>query len=91
MTAPDPIRIIFVCWGNICRSPMAERIAQGRAEREHLSGVEFSSAGVSSEELGNPIDARARKWLEDSGYQTGHHTVHRITAEDIDEIDSLPF
>ena len=44
--SPD---ITFVCWGNICRSPMAEVIAREHAEREGLHGVTFSSAGVSAE------------------------------------------
>lgn len=66
---------------------MAERIAQGRATREHLVGVEFSSAGVSSEELGNSIDPRARMWLEGSGYTAENHRAHRITAKEIDGAD----
>ena len=50
--------VIFVCWGNICRSPMAEAVARHWAERDGVDAV-FSSAGVSSEEAGNPMDARA--------------------------------
>ncbi len=81
------IRVTFVCWGNICRSPMAERVAQGWAEREGLDGVVFTSSGVSSEEHGNPIDPRAQRVLARHGYRTGGHRAHRITAPEIEAAD----
>lgn len=43
---PAPAQLLFVCTGNICRSPFAERIAQLRAQQFGLSGWEFASAGV---------------------------------------------
>lgn len=81
------LRVVFVCWGNICRSPMAERVAQGWAEREHVSGVTFTSAGVSAEEHGNPIDPRAQRVLAAAGYTTGGHRARRITASEIADAD----
>lgn len=86
MTSPD-LHVIFVCWGNICRSPMAERVAVGQASAQGLSGVRFTSAGVSSEETGNPIDARARRVLTAHGYDASHHRAHRITAAEIADAD----
>lgn len=86
-TAGSPFRVVFVCWGNICRSPMAERVARGWAERDGLSGLEFTSAGVSSEETGNPIDSRARKVLQRHGYDASGHRAHRITASEIADAD----
>lgn len=83
----EPIRVVFVCWGNICRSPMAEQVGRARAAAEGLSGVEFTSAGVSSEERGNPIDPRARAVLTEHGYDAGHHRAHRITADGIAAAD----
>jgi protein-tyrosine phosphatase len=74
--------IKFVCWGNICRSPMAEVVAREHAEREGLRGVTFSSAGVSAEEAGNPIDPRAAATLKAAGYHPGPFTAHRITADE---------
>lgn len=82
-----PVRVVFVCWGNICRSPMAERVAEGWLARSGTDGVELSSAGVSDEEAGNPIDRRARQWLERSGYRAGDHRAHRITGDEIDAAD----
>ena len=55
-------KLLFVCWGNICRSPMGERVARRVIEEQGLE-VEVSSVGISSEETGNPIDRRAAKVL----------------------------
>lgn len=87
MTSERPVRVIFVCWGNICRSPMAERVAQGWADRDGLDGLEFASAGVSSEETGNPIDTRARAVLTRHGYRADGHRARRITASEIADAD----
>lgn len=83
----DPIRVVFVCWGNICRSPMAERVAEKAAADAGLTGVQFTSAATSSEELGAPIDRRAAAVLRERGYRTGDHRAHRITAEEIGSAD----
>ena len=72
MTGADR-RVVFVCWGNICRSPMAERVAERMAEEQGLSGVHFTSAATSTEELGEPIDPRAMAVLQEHGYRTNHH------------------
>ena len=84
-----PVRVVFVCWGNICRSPMAERVARGHAQRAGLDGVEFSSVGVSSEELGNPIDPRARAVLAAHGYTSSGHRARRASASDLAGADLI--
>ncbi len=81
--------ITFVCWGNICRSPMAEVVAREHAAREGLHGITFRSAGVSAEEAGNPIDPRAAATLKAAGYHPGAFTAHRITAEEVRSADML--
>ena len=81
------VHVVFVCWGNICRSPMAERVAQAWAEREGLSGVRFTSAGVSAEEQGNPIDRRAQRVLAERGYTSAGHRARRVTASGIADAD----
>lgn len=78
----DP-EIAFVCWGNICRSPMAEVIAKAYAEREGVHGVTFASYGVSAEEAGNPIDPRAVEALRAAGFTPGPHTARKITADQV--------
>lgn len=75
--------VCFVCWGNICRSPMAKVVADARADYDGLRGVEFTSAGVSAEEQGNPTDPRAVAVLRDNGYVPGPHAAHKITADEI--------
>ena len=82
-------QIMFVCWGNICRSPMAEMIARAWAIREDVHGVTFTSSGVSAEESGNPMDPRAVALLQAAGYPIGPHTAHRVTATEIEDADMV--
>ena len=102
-----PYRVIMVCTGNICRSAMAEvvlrdRLAAAGVPDSGPGGVTVTSAGVSDEERGNPIDSRARRVLAEAGYGTGaddvsratgiaiaSHTAHRITDAEIAEADLL--
>jgi protein-tyrosine phosphatase len=79
-----PVEVVFVCWGNICRSPMAERVAERMAAEAGMADeVRFTSAGTSREELGEPIDPRARRVLEAHGYRAGGHSAHQVTADEI--------
>ncbi|HEX8510359.1 MAG TPA: low molecular weight protein-tyrosine-phosphatase [Propionibacteriaceae bacterium] len=81
------MRVVFVCWGNICRSPVAERVAQKAAEDEGLTEVEFTSAATSSEELGAPMDPRAAAVLRRSGYSHQGHVAHQIDAAELQAAD----
>ncbi|ROR54555.1 protein-tyrosine phosphatase [Luteococcus japonicus] len=78
--------ILMICHGNICRSPMAERVARAHAERECLD-VTITSAGVSAEEDGNPIDRRAASVLREAGYDASNHRAHQVTALEVREAD----
>ncbi len=82
-----PVKVVFVCWGNICRSPIAERVAQRKAEEAGLRSVEFTSAATSSEELGAPMDRRAAAVLRDRGYRADGHVAHQIDAAEIAAAD----
>jgi protein-tyrosine phosphatase len=82
-----PVKVVFVCWGNICRSPIAERVAERMAADEGLTGVEFASAATSREEIGAPIDPRARRVLAAHGYRDGGHSAHQITPDEIADAD----
>ena len=84
---PDPTRVVFVCWGNICRSPMAERVAERAAAEAGLTGVEFTSAATSTEELGNPMDPRAADVLREHGYRYDRHRAHQVTRAEIESAD----
>ncbi|MGT2425757.1 low molecular weight protein-tyrosine-phosphatase [Amnibacterium kyonggiense] len=87
---PRPFRVMTVCTGNICRSPMAEAVLRARFEAAGLGDrVVVDSGGTSSEELGNPLDPRAARALRDAGYAVPGGTAHQVTAEDIGGHDLL--
>ena len=79
-------KVVFVCWGNICRSPMAERVARAMAAELGID-VETDSVGISSEESGNPIDRRAAAVLRQSGYDPTGHRARRVTLADLAGMD----
>ena len=79
-------RVLFICWGNICRSTMAEQILRAKAADAGVQ-VDVDSAGVSNEERGNPIDPRAAKVLRAHGYPVGDHRAHKPTRAEIEDAD----
>lgn len=66
---------------------MAERVAEKMAADRGLTGVEFTSAATSREELGAPIDRRAEDVLREHGYRVDGHVAHQITREEIERSD----
>ena len=76
----------MVCTGNICRSPMMERVAAAYAAREGID-VKVDSGGTSNEESGNPIDDRARRVLERAGYDGENHRAHQVSVREVAEAD----
>ena len=82
-----PLRVVFVCLGNICRSPIAERVAEHAAAEAGITGVEFSSAGTISEEYDDPMDRRAAAVLKERGYRHDDHRARRITEVRIESAD----
>jgi protein-tyrosine phosphatase len=87
----DVYRVMTVCTGNICRSPIAEIVLRDRFEAAGLGDrVVVDSSGVSDEEHGNPVDRRARRVLAEHGYDTGDgHRAHQVTAADVAGRDLL--
>jgi putative membrane protein len=71
-----PVRVVFVCLGNICRSPMAERVAERAAADAGVTGVEFASAGTISEEFDDPMDRRRRPYSRSMA--TGTRITRRV-------------
>jgi len=80
-------RVMTVCTGNICRSPMAQVVLAERLRRAGLADVAVDSAGISDEERGHPIDPRAARVLAAHGYPVPAHRAKRITATDLAERD----
>ena len=83
-------RVLFVCHGNICRSPMAEFVLRDMAEAAGR-GAEFviASAATSTEEIGNPVYPPARRKLAEHGIRCGGKTARQMTAEDYRRYDLL--
>ena len=80
--------VIFVCHGNICRSPMAEFIFRHLAtELGREDDFEISSAAVSYEEEGNGIYPYAADTLSRHSIPFGRHRAHRITIQEYDDAD----
>lgn len=79
-------RIMTVCTGNICRSPMAEVVLRELLEAEGLD-VEIDSTGVSDEEHGRPMDRRAVATLAEAGYPTPRHRARRVRRDEPAERD----
>lgn len=77
------VKILFVCHGNICRSPMAEYVMKDLAARAGVGArLQITSAAVSREELGNPVYPPARRELQAHGIRCDGHAAHQITAEE---------
>lgn len=84
------IKILFICHGNICRSPMAECVLKHMVKNQGRAGDFFiHSAATSREEIGNPIYPPAVRKLKAEGVPlTGHRAV-QMTREDYDKYDLL--
>ena len=83
------MRIMFVCHGNICRSPMGEYILKKMLSDEGIDGVEVCSRGVSSEEDGNDIYPPAKRVLRAHGIPFLKHSAKRISDADYDDADLI--
>ncbi|MBQ2960651.1 MAG: AzlC family ABC transporter permease [Oscillospiraceae bacterium] len=83
-------KILFVCHGNICRSPMAEFVMKDMVRRAGLEDkFEISSAATSSEELGNPVYPPARSKLREHDIDCSGKTARRIVKDDYEEFDLI--
>lgn len=84
------IRILFVCHGNICRSPMAEFIMKDLVRKAGLERrFEIASAAVSREELGNPVYPPARLELKRHGVACFGKVARQVTEEDFYRYDRI--
>lgn len=82
--------ILFICHGNICRSPMAEFVMKKTVRDAGLErGFHIESAATSAEELGNPVYPPARRELALHGLSCEGKTARRVSAADYDRFDLL--
>ena len=84
------IKVLFICHGNICRSPMAEYIFKDLVKREGLSDqFQIASAATSMEEIGNPVYPPAKRKLAEYGIRAEVHHARRMERRDYEEYDYL--
>lgn len=83
-------RVLFVCMGNICRSPTAEGVTRALAERSGLAELfEFDSAGTHGYHIGNPPDQRARQAAAGRGYDLSALKARQVNPYDFVRFDHI--
>lgn len=84
------IRVLFICHGNICRSPMAEFLFKDMVKNRGIADrFLIASAATSNEEIGNPPHPGTRKKLASLGISCQGKRARRMTSRDFDEYDYL--
>ena len=84
------VKILFICHGNICRSPMAEFVMKDLVEKAGLAEqFEIASAATSTEEIGNPVYPPARRKLAEHGISCAGKTARQLRKKDYDHYDYL--
>ena len=83
-------KILFLCHGNICRSPMAEFVMKDLVKQAGLEAqFQIESAATSTEEIGNPVYPPARRKLAEHGIDCTGKTARQLTNSDYDKYDLL--
>ena len=83
------MKILFLCHGNICRSPMAEFVMKDLVRKSGIEGVEIESAALHTDEIGNDIHYGTRAKLKEMGIQFSPRAAWLITATKAKEYDLL--
>lgn len=83
-------KVLFVCLGNICRSPMAEYVLKDVVKRQGREDEFYiDSAATSTEEIGNPVYPQTRRKLKEEGIECGNHKARQMTKKDYEEFDYI--
>jgi len=80
--------VLFVCTGNICRSPTAEGVLRHLAEKEGIE-LRIASAGIGDWHIGNPPDERAQRHAKGRGYDLSALRARQVRASDFAEFDLI--
>lgn len=84
------IKVLFVCLGNICRSPMAEFVMKDLVKKRGLENAFYiASSATSTEEIGNPVHYGTKNKLKEFGISTEGKCAIQLRREDYDKYDFL--
>ena len=84
------IKVLFVCHGNICRSPMAEFLLKDYVKNKHTSDIFYiESAATSSEELGNGVHYGTKRILNSLGIDCSNKKSRKIKISDYNDFDFI--
>ena len=84
------IKVLFICHGNICRSPMAEFVMKDMVKKAGLErAFQIASAATSTEEIGNPVYPPARRKLAEHGIDCSGKTARQLRRRDCEDYDLL--
>ncbi len=90
MIMPEKTKILFVCLGNICRSPTAHGIFEKLVEQNNLNDkFEIDSAGTAAYHIGKSPDPRSTMHAAKRGYDLTRQTARRVTFDDFYEFDHI--
>ena len=81
-------RVLFVCTGNICRSPTAEGVLRHLAEKEGIE-LHIASAGTGDWHVGSPPDERAQQHAKGRGYDLSAQRARQVRRSDFEEFDLI--
>ena len=85
----NKMKVMFVCTGNICRSPLAHAVLEHKARERGLSdALEVESSGIHSYHIGDNADSRMRQTARDRGVTLDHKARH-LSRQDLNEYDLL--
>lgn len=80
------MKVLMVCLGNICRSPLAEGILQSKVDPKH---IQVDSAGTGGFHVGSPPDPRSIRIAQENGIDINHQRCRKFTAQDFDAYDVI--
>lgn len=84
------IKILFICHGNICRSPMAEFVLKDMVKKKGITDqFIIDSCATSREEIGNGVHYGTKRKLEEVGISVGEHRARQLTKKDYETFDYL--
>jgi len=89
MHESNKTRVLFVCLGNICRSPLAEVVVKSVAKQRNLEEYHFESAGTGDWHIGKPADPRSAAKAQEKGLDLSRHSAQQITSRNCNSWDWL--